>query len=120
MEEARKKADAGQFAFGTVDTWLMWNLTEGTIYVTDYTNASRTLLFNIHTLEWDERILNYFGIPKSMLPTVQPSSSLVAKINSGNKIPVAGIAGDQQSALFKQTCFTSEDIKNTYGAAILL
>ncbi len=121
VEGARKKAEAGQLAFGTVDTWLMWNLTEGKAHISDYTNASRTLLFNIHTLEWDERILNFLGIPKSMLPSVQSSSSLFANTNiGGNTIPIAGIAGDQQSALFGQACFTSGDIKNTYGTGCFI
>ncbi len=121
VEGARKKAEAGQLAFGTVDTWLMWNLTEGKAHISDYTNASRTLLFNIHTLEWDERILNFLGIPKSMLPSVQSSSSLFANANiGGNTIPIAGIAGDQQSALFGQACFTSGDIKNTYGTGCFI
>ncbi len=121
VEGAREKAKAGRLAFGTVDTWLIWNLTEGKVHVTDYTNASRTLIYNIHTLEWDEKILDYFGIPKSMLPSVQCSSSLFAEVNMrGKKIPLAGIAGDQQAALFGQACFTSGDIKNTYGTGCFI
>ena len=121
VEGAREKAQAGQLAFGTVDTWLIWNLTEGKVHVTDYTNASRTLLYNIHTREWDQKILDYLGIPKSMLPSVQCSSSLFAEVNiGGNKVPVAGIAGDQQAALFGQACFTPGDIKNTYGTGCFI
>ena len=121
VEGARERAQAGRLAFGTVDTWLIWNLTEGKVHVTDYTNASRTLLYNIHTREWDAEILDYFGIPKSMLPSVQCSSSLFAEVNlGGSKVPVAGIAGDQQAALFGQACFTPGDIKNTYGTGCFI
>ena len=113
---AREKAEAGRLLFGTVDTWLIWKLTNGKTYVTDYTNASRTMLFNIRTLGWDKRILDALGIPESMLPEVCDSSEVYGYTNlSGVDVPICGIAGDQQAALFGQTCFEKGNIKNTYG-----
>ena len=115
---AKKKAEEGKLLFGTVDTWLIWKLTKGTVHVTDYTNASRTMLFNIHTLRWDEELLAYFGIPRSMLPEVKPSSCIYGYTDSGlvgGEVPIAGAAGDQQAALFGQCCFEEGDVKNTYG-----
>lgn len=123
VEGARKKAEAGDLLFGTIDTWLIWNLTKGSVHVTDYTNASRTMMFDIHNLCWDEKILAYFGIPKSMLPKVCPSSSVYGYTNPGIlgcKIPIAGAAGDQQAALFGQCCFSEGEVKNTYGTGCFL
>lgn len=118
VEGARERADAGKLLFGTVDTWLIWKLTGGRVHVTDYTNASRTMLFNIHTLTWDEELLSYFGVPGCMLPEVKPSSCIYGYTDSrlvGREIPIAGAAGDQQAALFGQCCFEEGDVKNTYG-----
>jgi len=118
VEGARERAERGELAFGTVDTWLIWNLTKGAVHVTDYTNASRTMLFDIHKLEWDQEILDYFKIPRSMLPEVKPSSYLYGYTDPavlGGKIAIAGAAGDQQAALFGQCCFDKGDVKNTYG-----
>lgn len=118
VDGARRKAEEGKLLFGTVDTWLIWNLTKGSVHVTDYTNASRTMLLNIHTLAWDEELLSYFRIPKSMLPEVKPSSCIYGYTDEhlmGEKIPIAGAAGDQQAALFGQCCFEKGDVKNTYG-----
>lgn len=123
VEGAREKAEKGLLLFGTVDTWLMWNLSKGLIHVTDYTNASRTMLFNINTLSWDQELCEYFGIPMSMLPEVKPSSSVFGytdKYVLGDEVPVAGIAGDQQAALFGQCCFEPGDAKNTYGTGCFL
>ena len=123
VEGARKKAEAGDLLFGTIDTWLIWNLTKGSVHVTDYTNASRTMMFDIHNLCWDEKILAYFGIPKSMLPKVCPSSKVYGYTDSGilgSKIPIAGAAGDQQAALFGQCCFSEGEVKNTYGTGCFL
>lgn len=123
VEGARKKAEAGDLLFGTIDTWLIWNLTKGSVHVTDYTNASRTMMFDIHNLCWDEKILAYFGIPKSMLPKVCPSSSVYGYTDSGIlgcKIPIAGAAGDQQAALFGQCCFSEGEVKNTSGTGCFL
>lgn len=123
VEGVRKKAEAGDLLFGTIDTWLIWNLTKGSVHVTDYTNASRTMMFDIHNLCWDEKILAYFGIPKSMLPKVCPSSSVYGYTDSGIlgcKIPIAGAAGDQQAALFGQCCFSEGEVKNTYGTGCFL
>ena len=123
VEGARKKAEAGDLLFGTIDTWLIWNLTKGSVHVTDYTNASRTMMFDIHNLCWDEKILEYFGIPKAMLPKVCPSSSVYGYTDSGIlgcKIPIAGAAGDQQAALFGQCCFSEGEVKNTYGTGCFL
>ncbi len=118
VDGAREKAENGRLVFGTVDTWLIWNLTGGQVHVTDYTNAARTMLFNIHTLQWDKDLLELFNIPESMLPEVKPSSTLYGYTSEkvmGGQIPIAGAAGDQQAALFGQCCFDKGDVKNTYG-----
>lgn len=118
VEGAREKADAGKLAFGTVDTWLIWNLTSGRVHATDPTNASRTMLFNIHTGDWDDYLLDLFDIPRSMMPEVRPSSSdfgFTANPNLPQGIPICGVAGDQQAALFGQCCFEAGQAKNTYG-----
>jgi len=120
---AREAAEAGDLLFGTVDTWLIWNLTKGRIHVTDYTNASRTMLFDIHNLCWDEKLLEKFRIPKSMLPEVKPSSCVYGKTDKallGGEIIIGGAAGDQQAALFGQCCFDEGDVKNTYGTGCFL
>ncbi len=119
---ARKKAERGELAFGTIDTWLLWKLTNGTVHKTDYTNASRTLLFNIDTFSWDETLLEIFNVPKAILPEVCPSASRfgAAKIPLLAEIPIAGIAGDQQSALFGQLCLKPGMAKNTYGTGCFL
>jgi len=117
---AREKAAQGRLRFGTIDSWLIWNLTGGRVHATDYSNASRTMLFNIHTLDWDEEILAELGIPRSMLPQALPSSHIYGETDPavlGAAIPIAGVAGDQQSALFGQTCFRPGDAKSTYGPA---
>ena len=124
VKGALVKARKGRLLFGTTDTWVLWKLTNGAVHATDYTNASRTMLFNIASLKWDEAILNKFGIPKAMLPAVNPSSGIFGvtarqgKLPAG--IPVAGIAGDQQAALFGQTCFDPGTMKNTYGTGCFL
>ena len=124
VEGARKKAENGELVFGTIDTWLIWNMTQGRVHVTDYTNASRTLLFNIHTLEWDDTILKKLGIPRSMLPEVKASSEVYGQTNiggrGGTRIPISGIAGDQQASLFGQLCVQSGMAKNTYGTGCFL
>ncbi|WP_067141464.1 glycerol kinase GlpK [Oceanivirga salmonicida] len=128
VEGAREKAEAGELLFGTVDTWLTWKLTGGEVHVTDYTNASRTMLYNIKELKWDDKILKAFNIPKSMLPEVKNSSEVYghAKLGAtlgeagGTTIPIAGIAGDQQAALFGQACFNKGDVKNTYGTGCFM
>ncbi|WP_244402151.1 glycerol kinase GlpK [Parageobacillus sp. KH3-4] len=124
VEGAREKAEKGDLLFGTVDTWLIWKLSGGRAHVTDYSNASRTLLFNIHTLQWDEEILTILGIPKSMLPEVRPSSEVYAKTIPhhffGVEVPIAGAAGDQQAALFGQACFEEGMAKNTYGTGCFM
>lgn len=123
VEGARERAERGELLFGTVDTWLIWNMTKGCIHVTDYTNASRTMLFDIHRMCWDEEILEYFRIPRSMLPDVKPSSCIYGYTSSdvmGGKIPIAGAAGDQQAALFGQCCFEPGQMKNTYGTGCFL
>ncbi len=115
---AREKAEAGKLLFGTVETWLIWKLTKGAVHVTDYTNASRTMLFNINTLQWDDDILRELDIPKLLLPRVAASSEIYGKSAPeflGGEIPIAGAAGDQQAALFGQTCFRLGEVKNTYG-----
>lgn len=118
---ARELASEGKLLFGTVDTWLMWKLTGGKTYATDYTNASRTMLFNIKTLKWDEKLCEYFGIPLTSLPTVKKSSDDFGSVSIfGHDIPISGVAGDQQSALFGQACFNAGDIKNTYGTGCFL
>lgn len=119
----REQAERGEILFGTVDTWLVWKLTGGKVHVTDYTNASRTMLFDIHKLEWDPEILDYFHIPASLLPEVRPSSEIYDysdKSLTGTGIPIAGIAGDQQAALFGQCCFKAGEMKNTYGTGCFL
>lgn len=123
VEGAREKAEQGKLLFGTVDTWLIWKLTNGVVHVTDYSNASRTLLFNIQTLQWDDDILKEFNIPKQMLPEVKPSSCVygtTAPSLFGGEIKIAGAAGDQQAALFGQTCFNQGEAKNTYGTGAFL
>ncbi|MCM1113294.1 MAG: glycerol kinase GlpK [Muribaculum sp.] len=123
VPDARRRAEAGELLFGTVDTWLIWNLTGGAVHVTDYTNASRTMLFDIHKLEWDEEILRYFRIPQAMLPQVKPSGCIyghTALSVLGEGIPIAGAAGDQQAALFGQCCFEQGEVKNTYGTGCFL
>jgi glycerol kinase len=124
VEGARKKAEKGQLLFGTVDTWLIWNLTRGKAHITDYSNASRTMLFNINTLEWDDEILRILEIPKSMLPKVKSSSEIYGytdkKMLAGAQIPIAGCAGDQHAALFGQNCFEKGMAKNTYGTGCFM
>ncbi len=121
MEGARALADAGELLVGTVDTWLTWKLTEGRVFVTDRTNASRTMLCNIHTGEWDETLLSLFKIPKTMLPEIKSSSEIYGDFECmGVRIPIAGIAGDQQAALFGQCCFEPGEAKNTYGTGCFL
>ena len=123
VPHAREDAEAGKLLFGTVDTWLMWNLTKGKVHATDYTNASRTMLFDIHKLCWDEELLKYFNIPASMLPEVRPSSAIYGYTDQnviGGEVPIAGVAGDQQAALFGQCCFEPGEVKNTYGTGCFL
>ena len=123
VEGAREKAEAGKLLFGTIETWLIWKLTDGKVHVTDYSNASRTMMFNIHTLEWDDEILNLLDIPKCMLPEAKPSSCVYGQSSDnifGGPIKIAGAAGDQQSALFGQTCFNQGEGKNTYGTGCFL
>lgn len=120
---ARARAEAGELLFGTIDTWLIWNLTGGRCHVTDYTNAARTMLFNIHTLQWDPALLDMLEIPASMLPEVRPSSCIYGHTLPGmigGGIPIAGAAGDQQAALFGQCCFAPGEVKNTYGTGCFL
>lgn len=123
VEGARERAEKGELLFGTVETWLIWKLTKGKVHVTDYSNASRTLLFNIRTLEWDEEILEELHIPKCMLPEVRPSCCIYGETDPslfGGPIPIGGAAGDQQAALFGQTCFRPGEAKNTYGTGCFL
>ena len=121
IEGAAAAAEKGELLFGTVDTWLVWKLTGGQIHATDLTNASRTMLFNIHTLSWDEELLSLFGIPKTMLPEVKRSADDFGTVTLlGAEIPITGIAGDQQAALFGQACFEEGDAKNTYGTGCFL
>jgi len=124
VEGAREKAENGDLLFGNIDTWLIWNLTRGEKHVTDYTNASRTMIYNIKELKWDEKMLEVLDIPKSMLPDVRPSSEVYGytdeKTFGGARIPIAGIAGDQQAALFGQTCFEPGMAKNTYGTGCFM
>jgi glycerol kinase len=118
VPRARQRAEAGDLAFGTIDTWLIWKLTGGALHVTDVSNASRTMLFNLHTLDWDDELLRVFGVPRALLPDVRPSSEVYAKVSTSLGIPgvpVAGIAGDQQAALFGQLCIAPGLTKNTYG-----
>ncbi|EHJ07982.1 glycerol kinase GlpK [Staphylococcus simiae] len=119
VEGAREKADNGDLLFGTIDSWLVWKLSGDAAHITDYSNASRTLMFNIHDLKWDDELLEILNVPKNMLPEVKASSEIYAKTVSyhffGQEVPIAGIAGDQQAALFGQACFERGDVKNTYG-----
>ena len=120
---ARKRAEKGKLMFGTVDSWLIWRLTRGEVHVTDVSNASRTMLFNIHTLQWDEDLLELFGIPASMMPQVKSSSEVYGATKTtifAHKVPIAGIAGDQQAALFGQMCVEPGSVKNTYGTGCFL
>lgn len=123
VEGARAKANKGELAFGTVDTWLVWQLTRGEMHITDVTNASRTMLFNINTLEWDEDLLKLFDIPRNMMPQVKGSSEIYGNTKTtifASKVPIAGIAGDQQSALFGQMCIDKGMVKNTYGTGCFI
>ncbi|SUT97622.1 glycerol kinase [Actinobacillus lignieresii] len=124
VEGAREKAERGELLFGTVDTWLVWKLTQGRVHVTDYTNASRTMMFNIHTKQWDDRMLELLNIPRSMLPEVRNSSEVYGETNIGGKggvrIPVAGMAGDQQAALYGHLCVEAGQAKNTYGTGCFM
>ncbi len=123
VEGARERAERGELLFGTVDTWLIWNMTAGQVHVTDYTNASRTMLFDIHKLCWDKEILARLDIPECMLPRVVPSSCVYGRTRDcmiGDGIPISGAAGDQQSALFGQCCFSEGEVKNTYGTGCFL
>lgn len=123
VEGARKLAEEGKLLFGTVETWLIWKFTKGKVHVTDYSNASRTMLFNINTLEWDQEILDELNIPRNMLPKPMPSSCVYGYTDPsflGDAIPIAGAAGDQQAALFGQTCFREGEAKNTYGTGCFL
>ena len=123
VEGARERAEKGELLFGTVETWLIWKLTKGRVHVTDYSNASRTMLFNINTLQWDDEILEELDIPKCMLPEAKPSSCIYGNTDPqffGGAIPIAGAAGDQQAALFGQTCFKPGEAKNTYGTGCFL
>lgn len=124
VEGAREKAENGELLFGTIDTWLIWNLTRGKVHVTDYSNASRTMIYNIKELKWDERLLEELGIPASMLPEVRPSSEIYGVTDpqtfGGAQIPIAGVAGDQQAALFGQACFEPGMAKNTYGTGCFM
>ena len=123
VEGAREKAEKGDLLFGTIDSWLIWKLSGGTVHVTDYSNASRTLMFNIKTLEWDDQLLSYLDVPKSMLPEVRPSSDVYGYTDPailGAPVKIAGAAGDQQAALFGQTCFDPGMAKNTYGTGCFL
>ncbi|RZI84555.1 MAG: glycerol kinase, partial [Rubrivivax sp.] len=121
VDGARQAAEKGELAFGTVDSWLLWQLTEGRVHATDVSNASRTMLFNIHTQQWDDELLSLLGIPTSLLPTVKPSSAHFGDTQVlGGHLPVGGIAGDQQSALFGQACFKAGLAKNTYGTGCFM
>jgi glycerol kinase len=124
VDGARERANRGELLFGTIDTWLIWRMTQGRVHVTDYTNASRTMMFDIHKLEWDDKLLKVLDIPRSMLPSVRPSSEIYGQTNIGGKggtrIPIAGIAGDQQAALYGQLCVQPGMAKNTYGTGCFL
>ncbi|MFA6593246.1 MAG: glycerol kinase, partial [Bacteroidales bacterium] len=120
---AMEKAQKGKLRFGTVDSWLVWNLTKGEVHVTDVSNASRTMLFNIHSLQWDQDLLDYFGIPASMMPEVRDSSEVYGHTKTtifAHEVPICGIAGDQQAALFGQMCSEPGSVKNTYGTGCFL
>lgn len=124
VEGARDKAENGDLLFGTIDTWIVWKLTRGEAHVTDYSNASRTLMYNIYDLKWDDELLEYLTVPQSMLPEVKPSSEVYGHTDAthffGLQIPIAGIAGDQQAALFGQACFNAGEAKNTYGTGCFM
>lgn len=124
VEGAREKAENGDLLFGTIDTWIVWKLSGGEAHVTDYSNASRTLMYNIYDLKWDDQLLDYLTVPHSMLPEVKPSSEIYATTDKqhffGHEIPIAGIAGDQQAALFGQACFEEGEAKNTYGTGCFM
>ncbi|HEY4652942.1 MAG TPA: FGGY family carbohydrate kinase, partial [Cyclobacteriaceae bacterium] len=121
IQGVRQRADKGELAFGTVDSWLIWNLTGGTSHVTDYTNASRTMLYNIRSLQWDKKLLGELGIPESMLPSVLPSAADFGHWKTGqDNVPIAGVAGDQHAALFGQACFEPGMVKNTYGTGCFM
>ena len=123
VEGVRERAEKGELLFGTVETWLIWKLTKGRVHVTDYSNASRTMLFNINTLQWDDEILQELNIPKCMLPEAKPSSCIYGESDPqyfGGPIPIGGAAGDQQAALFGQTCFNPGEAKNTYGTGCFM
>ncbi len=123
IEGARERAENGELIFGTIDTWLVWKLTAGKVHVTDYSNASRTMMFNIHELCWDDEILETLNVPKAMLPEVKPSSYIYGETDAelfGGPIKIAGIAGDQQAALFGQTCFKEGEVKSTYGTGLFM
>ncbi len=121
VQGAKDLAQAGELLFGTIDTWLLWNLTKGKVHATDYSNASRTMIFNIKNLTWDDKMLQELNIPKNILPTVQPSSYHFGDLEiEGQRIPITGIAGDQQAALFGQACFQKGEAKNTYGTGCFL
>ena len=121
VEGARERANRGELLFGTVDSWLVWKLTEGRVHATDATNASRTMLFNLHTLDWDDELLELLNVPRSMLPEVKSSGEVYGEVAlGGSLIPIAGIAGDQQAALFGQGCFEKGEAKNTYGTGCFL
>ena len=123
VDGARESAERGELAFGTIDSWLIWNLTGKKVHVTDVTNASRTMLFDIHHMKWDEKLCDYFGIPMNMLPEVKPSSFVYGVTDKevfGSDIPISGAAGDQQCALFGQCCFEAGEVKNTYGTGCFL
>ena len=124
VDGAREKAENGDLLFGTIDTWIIWCLTEGAVHVTDYSNASRTLMYNIHELKWDEELLELLTVPASMLPEVRPSSEIYGEIAGkhffGHQVPIAGIAGDQQAALFGQACYEKGMVKNTYGTGCFM
>ena len=120
---ARQQAANGELAFGTVDSWLIWQLTGGAVHATDVSNASRTMLFNVHTNQWDPELLQALDIPANMLPAVKPSSALYGEVSPdllGHAIPIGGVAGDQQSALFGQACFKAGMVKNTYGTGCFM
>ncbi|NRF92056.1 glycerol kinase GlpK [Paenibacillus frigoriresistens] len=123
VQGAREKADNGHLLFGTIDTWLIWKLTDGKVHVTDYSNASRTMMYNIHELQWDQELLNMLNVPASMLPGVRPSSEVYGETSKSLfevQLPIAGIAGDQQAALFGQACFEEGMAKNTYGTGCFM